>query len=175
MKKIFSAIAICFAIGCHAQVPPTTHKVVLTWNAPVTATGNAWLGCTTANPCSYILSRATLTTGTLLCPAPTGSNYTPLNQSSPTSALTYTDATAAGLTVCYIVQTSQIMPGDTTPSISVASNTAGPFALPGNPTAPPLSGSETVAGSAPSAPMLTPDAQPEVAKELAPGQLVAHL
>lgn len=57
-------------------------------------------------------------------------NYTPLNSSSPTSALTFTDTGAAGLSVCYIAQTEQ---GG---AVSQPSNVAGPFVVPASPGAP---------------------------------------
>lgn len=132
--KFLLSFAFGFTLmGCHAQVKPTTHTVTESWKAP--AATSTWTGCTTAAPCTYILSRITADSSGS-CPAIdlTNLNYTPLNQSSPTSALTYTDTTASGLTVCYIVQTSQ---GG---ALSQPSNIDGPKVVPGVPIAPTLSG-----------------------------------
>jgi hypothetical protein len=124
--KLAALFAIALAAGaltaCHAQLPPTTHSVSLTWTAPTSP------ACNTASPCTYVISRATGTT----CPAVNliTPNYTPLNSSSPVSALSYTDTAAAGLTVCYIAQTLQ---GG---AVSQPSNTAGPFVVPASPGAP---------------------------------------
>lgn len=132
MKKLFIILfAVLVGVGCHAQVPPTNHIVTLTWTAP--PSNPNWAGCTTSAPCAYILSRISLNAGTTTCPAPnlTTPNYTPLNQSTPTSALTYTDNSAAGLTACYIVQTQQGT------AISAPSNTT-LVVVPANPLAPAL-------------------------------------
>ena len=125
--KLAALFALALAAGaltaCHAQLPPTTHSVALTWTAPTSP------ACNAAAPCTYVISRAT---GTSTCPAVnlTTPNYAPLNSSSPVSALTFTDTAAAGLTVCYIAQTLQ---GG---AVSQPSNTAGPFVVPASPGAP---------------------------------------
>lgn len=120
------------SIGCgHAQVTPTPQKNVdLSWTAPTNP------ACTTAAPCTYDVSRSTLTAGATSCPAVnyTTPNYTPLNSSNPVSTVTYTDTAAAGLTACYIVQTVQ------SAQVSPASNTAGPFVVPPVPGLPTISG-----------------------------------
>lgn len=135
LKKIaILAAAFVMAItvfGCHAQVPPTNHTVTLTWTAPTT-------GCSSGTPCSYVLSRATIAAGGT-CPTTSGTSYTPLNQSSPSTSTTYSDTTASGLVVCYIAQTEQGT------AVSVPSNVAGPFTVPANPVAPALSGNEAKA------------------------------
>ncbi len=124
MKRLLSLATLSvLAVGCHAQVPVTTHTVALTWTAP-TSGGTA--------PYTYIMSRITLATGTASCPAVnlTMPNYAPLNSSSPVSSTSYTDTTATG-TVCFVVQAE-----DAVKSVGGASNTAGPFVLPTNPSAP---------------------------------------
>jgi hypothetical protein len=137
MLKLALAVLIGTAIGistgCHAQVPPTQTAVGLSYTAP---TSNPLGPCAAPNPCTYILSRITVTTGTTTCPAANNAtpNYTPLNASSPTSALTYTDTSSSALTVCYVAQAEQ---GG---GISVASNTAGPFVVGASPGAPTLGG-----------------------------------
>lgn len=133
MKRLLSLSIVALAtVGCHAQVPVTTHSVTLTWTAPA-ASGN-WGGCTAASPCTYVASRITLASGTTTCPAPnvTTPNYTPLNAASPVSGTTLTDTGAVGLTVAYIVQTEQ---GG---SVSGPSNCAGPLVVPASPLAPTL-------------------------------------
>lgn len=141
MKQIlFLATLSVLTVGCgHAQVAPTSYQVALTYTAPVAS--GSWTGCTTAAPCTYVLSRITLASGTTSCPAAnTGTpNYTPLNASSPVTGTSYTDASAIGLTVCYIAQTEQ------SSAVSGPSNTAGPFAVPASPLAPTLSGAESTA------------------------------
>lgn len=56
-----------------------------------------------------------------LCPATTGTAYTPLNQSSPVTTLSYTDATPPAGQQCYVAQS---VAGS---QVSVPSNTAGPL------------------------------------------------
>lgn len=118
--SILAAVALTTS-GCHAQVAATTHKVVMTWTAAS--------GCTTST-CTYLVSRVTVTSGTTSCPTATTGTYTAINSSAEVTASTYTDSGAAGLTVCYVVQT------DLSAAYSVASNTAGPLVVPANPTAP---------------------------------------
>lgn len=136
---IAAAVVMIGSVACKGQVPPTSHTVNLTWTAPVA--GGGWAGCTTAAPCSYVISRAPASGGS--CPATTGTAYTPLNQSTPATGLTYTDTTAAGLNVCYIAQTVQGV------AVSVASNTAGPLAVSANPLAPSITATEAVVTPAP--------------------------
>lgn len=157
MRKMLVAVAVVvvgFAVGCHAQVPPTTHTVALTWTAP---TGGG------TPPYSYIMSRITLPTGATACPAAnmTTPNYAPLNSSSPVTPTSYTDTTATG-TVCYVVQTQ-----DSVKAIGNPSNTAGPLVMPTNPNAPvTLGGSVTADLQQPALPKPTegPDAPKTVAK-----------
>jgi hypothetical protein len=122
MKKLLFLLPFLALTACHAQLPPTTHSVALTWTAPTSP------ACTTAAPCTYVISRFQGTT----CAAVnlTTPNYTPLNSSSPTSDTKFTDTGAAGTTACYIAQTLQ---GG---AVSLPSNTAGPLVVPASPGAP---------------------------------------
>jgi hypothetical protein len=109
MKRIFAglALALLLLIACHSQVAPTTgYNIVWTWSAPNSS--STWPGCTTAAPCTYVVSAVALAAGTTTCPATTGTAYAPLNSAAPATALTYTETGAAtGQTVCAIVQTEQ--------------------------------------------------------------------
>jgi hypothetical protein len=148
----FLVLLVIFAglsLGCsHAQVTPTPHSVTLTWTAPPNPTNppaGAWTGCGTPSTCSYVVSRATGTT----CPAfvynatAGGSgNYTPLNESNPTSLLTFVDS-APVPSSCYLVQTTQ------NGEYSGASNIVGPFTTPVNPSAPVVNSNATTAKSTP--------------------------
>lgn len=148
--KLAALFATCvllgwFSDGCgHAQVTPTSYTVNLSWTAPVAA--GTWGGCTTASPCSYVASRLSVAAGATSCPAAnsTTPNYTPVNSSSPAVGSTYTDGGAAGLTVCYIVQTEQ---GS---AVSAPSNVAGPVVVPASPLAPSLAAPQAVADAMPS-------------------------
>jgi hypothetical protein len=126
MKRILALaaiIAVLVPIGCHGQVPPSPNPSVnLTWTASTS--------CTVAAPCTYVISRATVTTGS--CPATTGTAYTPLNQSSPATGTTYTDS-APTASVCYTAQTVQ---NNLTSVASAASNSGTPLAVPVVPLAP---------------------------------------
>lgn len=128
--SLFILVALVMVNGCHAQVAPTNTVVVLTWTQP--SPSGSWSGCTASSPCTYVISRASSVAGA--CPATTGTNYTPLNQSSPASGLTYTDMSVSGSTLCYIAQTLQ------SGLVSMPSNTAGPFVIPANPVAPAITG-----------------------------------
>lgn len=155
MKRLLllSTLSI-LSVGCHAQMPPTTHTVALTWTAP--SSGGT-------PPYVYIMSRITLTSGATACPAVNyvTPNYTPLNSSTPVSATSYTDTTATA-TVCFVVQAQ-----DSAKAIGNASNTAGPYVLPTNPTAPvTLGGAVTADLQQPALPLPSQgaDAPPVVAK-----------
>lgn len=129
--KPYALAFLVIPIGCHGQVTPTPQKNVdLSWTAPANP------ACGPSAPCTYDVSRVTLTAGASSCPAVnyTTPNYTPLNSSSPVSTLAYTDTAAAGLTACYVVQTIQ------NAQVSLASNAAGPFVVPPVPGAPSISG-----------------------------------
>lgn len=159
MKRfLFLATLSVLAVGCHAQMPPTTHSVALTWGA--TTSGGT-------GPYVYVMSRITIATGTPACPAVTyqtagqPGNYTPLNSANPVTAVAYDDTTATG-TVCYTVQSQ-----DSVKAYSLASNTAGPFVLPTDPNAPvTLGGAVTADLVEPPmpAPAQGPDAPKTVAK-----------
>lgn len=130
MKRLFPLLLIVVAFGCKsgAQIPPTSHSVTLTWTGPCTA-GQ------TASQCGYVISSAVISGSS--CPATTGTNYTPIqSQSAPLTATTYTDTSVTGKTVCYVAQTIE---GG---AVSNPSNTAGPFTVPANPTAPALNGTQ---------------------------------
>lgn len=148
MRKLIGIVfgLITIAAGCHAQVPPpVTPNAILTWSAPQ-AIPNGWTGCTTASPCVYAVYRS-ITTGTT-CPATGSTQWSELTTpSTRTSALTFTDATASGLDVCYNVETVQgaLSSG---PSNSVDLN------VPGSPGAPQL-GTPTISMIA--LPEATPD------------------
>jgi hypothetical protein len=122
----FAALVAAVApLGCHSQVPPSPNPSVnLTWTAPA--------GCTSSAACTYVISRATVPSGTTACPATTGTTYTPLNQSSPTTGTTYTDSSPTAL-VCYTAQTVQ---NNLTSVASAASNSGAPLAVPVVPLAP---------------------------------------
>lgn len=124
MFVIFAALSF-MALGCHAQVPPSTNSVALTWTAPVTP------ACTAGASCTYVISRAAALTATT-CPANTATNYTPLNQGSPSAVVSYNDTSASG-TVCYIAQTVQ---GGLISFPSAASNVVTVPLLPGAPSIP---------------------------------------
>jgi hypothetical protein len=178
MRKIatmfFAALALAAGAltACHAQVPPTSHSVDLTWTAPVPVSGGVWqTPCGTAtgqSPCTYILSRITAANGATGCPVPSGTiTYTPINSSSPATGLTYIDSSVSGVTVCYIAQTVQLA---TTGS---ASNIAGPFTVPANPGAPTL-GNGTVTKLDKPQPPMPPSSDPQVASEQTP-KLEGHI
>ena len=143
MKKLYAAIltaATFLAVaGCHAQVPATTHTVVLSGTDT----------CPTGSTCTYLWSRVTVT-GTA-CPAATTGTYAALNKGSETSTVAYTDASAIGLSVCYVGQQ------DISGAYSVASNTAGPFVVPSNPTAPAVAGSQSTQTASIEKPSITHD------------------
>lgn len=158
-----SLLLLLAALGCHAQVPATTYVVSLSWTAP--AASGSWAGCGTGQPaCTYVLSRAQAVSGA--CPATTGTNYTPLNQPSPATGTTYTDATAAG-SVCYVAQTVQ---SGAYSQPSASSNVIVVPAVPGQPGQP---------GGAPTqtqAILVTPETKPTLAANLSgPHTLVAKL
>jgi hypothetical protein len=171
MKRFGSAIALLalLAVGCsHAQVPPSTNSVVLTWTAP--AASGSWGGCTAAAPCTYVLSRATVASGTS-CPATTGTSYTPIDQSSPAAGTTFTDsAPPSGANVCYSVQTLQ---GGLYSTASAASNSGTTVAIPVLPLAPSGLNTSSVSENGP-APAAAPKAAPALASA-APTRLSARV
>lgn len=124
MRKIFATVLMLLPLAaCHSQVTPTPgYNIAWTWTAPTAS--SSWAGCTTAAPCSYIVSVATLAAGATVCPPTTGTAYTPLNASSPATGTSYIQTNATGLTVCAIAQTEQTQSGQTSPSVSLPSNSA---------------------------------------------------
>lgn len=113
MKKII-AIALLGLAGCggkmYGQIPPVSVNITYTWQAPsAPPSGSTWPGCTAQYPCAYVLSILTVAQSTQTCPAPSSSSvYSPVNQSSPTSNLTYVyQNPVLGDAYCAIVQTVQ--------------------------------------------------------------------
>lgn len=100
--KILKRLAILFALGMLAgaafgQISQSSYEVNLTWTAPSV--------CTTAAPCTFPISRTTITAGAT-CPT-TGSSYA-LVGTSASQATTFSDTTvAAGTSYCYVAQTTQ--------------------------------------------------------------------
>lgn len=165
------AVSLVFAValttvGCHAQAPVTQHSVDLAWTAPVPVSGGVWqVACGTgANqaPCTYLISRATLTTAGP-CPAVSTSgtpNYTVLNTANPATGLVYTDSSAAGI-VCYVAQAVQ------------NATTGGPsnmvqLTVPANPGAPVMSNPTVAQLDGKPAVAPPPAADSQVASEQAP-------
>lgn len=155
-RMLVALFAVVALAGCaHSQMPPTTHSVALTWGAPTSP------ACNAAAPCTYVLSRISVT-GSGPCPTAnvTTPNYSPLNSASPVSSLDYTDTAAAGITSCYIAQTLQ---GG---AVSQPSNAAGPFVVaptPGAPSTPNGTVADLVQPPLPT-PTQGPDAPKTVAK-----------
>lgn len=131
-----SVAMLAIASGCNAQMPPATnHSVQLAWTAP--SASSTWSGCSSSAPCTYAVYRCADTAAN--CASTTNASWKEITTAaSRPSGTSYTDATAAGLTAYYAVETVQ---GS---SNSAASNIAGPAAVPGTPIAPPL-GNPTVA------------------------------
>ena len=134
MKKVLIAAVIASfalaAIGCHGQLPVTQHTVTLTVTSTIPA------GST------FVASKLSVASGTTTCPVSTGSNYTPINASSPSTTGTIIDTTSAGQTVCEGVQ---LLSGGAT---SPFSNIVGPYVVPANPTAPVISGQAAMTATA---------------------------
>ena len=131
MKRLalLSILLLPVVAGCQAP-PATNHVVNLNWTAP--SSSSSWTGCTTAAPCTYAIYRAPAD-GSGVCPASTSSSYAEVtNPASRPSGTAFTDASAGGLTVCYIAETVQGA------SNSGPSNTTAAIAVPGTPTAPTL-------------------------------------
>lgn len=155
MKKLLATLAfLALAIGCKAQIPPaTTHTVVLTWTAPVA--NSTWTGCTTSAPCVYAIYRCS--GSATACGDTTNSAWSEITTSTTrVSGTTYTDATASGLTAYYAAVTYQGT------AHSGASNTAGPFVVPGSPLAPQLGAGSVAENDGAPAPI-----PPSSGKELA--------
>lgn len=109
MKRFIAIAAVCFAAllsstpALSAQISQTSFTVNLTWTMPAAAAPFA--GCTTAAPCTFTISRATVTAGAA-CPT-AGSSYAVLG-SSASQATAYADSTVtSGATFCYVLQTTQ--------------------------------------------------------------------
>lgn len=178
MKRIALAVALAvLASGCRSggQVPPATNHVVsLTWSAPVTTDTTKWKGCagvqgstSDAQACLYALYKCTLSAAA--CGDTTNVAWGEITTSATrVSGLAYTDSNAAGQTAWYVAKTFQGA------SSSGPSNIAGPFAVPGNPTAPAING--TVAANDTKPLIAVPAATQELAKnDLAPVLLTARV
>lgn len=76
------------------------------------------------------------------CPSSSGTAYTPLNQNSLATVLTYTDSKPASGVYCYVVQATVGV------QVSLPSNIAGPFTLDGTQSVD-LSWKEAITGTAP--------------------------
>jgi len=131
MKKLFASLFLAAApilAGCQAPAA-STSPVSITWTAPAAA-GN-WAGCGSPSTCSYAIYRAPQSSGA--CPASSNASFKEITDPAvrPTGT-SWSDTTAAGLTVCYIAETWQAGLN------SAASNTAGPVVVPGVPLAPAL-------------------------------------
>lgn len=124
------SMSMVLALGCHGQLPPTApYNTVWTWTAP--ASGSTWPGCTTAAPCTFVVSTLAVPSGTASCPASTGSNYAPQQTvTTGVSATTFTQTGTSGETLCAVVQTVQ------SGNVSAASTPSSPVASPALPLAP---------------------------------------
>lgn len=131
MKRIlaiFALVAAPLLAGCQAPAP-STSQVALTWTAAAPS-GN-WAGCGSPSTCSYAIYRAPASSGA--CPASSNASFAEVtNPAARPTGTSWTDTTAAGLTVCYIAETWQ------SGLNSAASNTAGALQVPGVPLAPTL-------------------------------------
>lgn len=149
---VFATIALA-ALGCHGQVPPTSHSLTITvTNAPCPAG-------TPAATCGYVFSIAPVTGSS--CPSTSGTTYSPQNQSAPvpqptSGNATYTDSAHSGQTVCAIGQTAQGT------AYSQPSSAIGPFTIPAAPTPPAVSATEAKNDAKP-LPQLQPT-EPQTAK-----------
>jgi hypothetical protein len=152
MKKLFVVAIVCVAItaGCHAQIPPTSPKASLT-------VSNVDPSCTTAKPCVFAISRATIASGTT-CPATNGTAYA-LVATTGDNVTTYLDASVTpGTSYCWIAQTQQ-SPQTSAPSTAVF------LAVPNGLLAP---GLNVTQASADRKPELSPAPEPTVASNHAP-------
>lgn len=125
------AVLALAAVGCaHSQVPPTTWQVIVVWTNPVV---NGAAECTTASPCTFVVSRAAPVGGN--CPATNASSYTQVASVTANATQVNDPSVVSGTSYCYIVQTQQVIPPATQPATSVPSNTA-QVAVPVNPQPP---------------------------------------
>jgi hypothetical protein len=167
MKRIAFLLPVLLLIsaGCKAQLPtPTSYVVNLTWVAPVPASGSTWVGCVSASPCSYVVSRCAGSAAT--CVTSNSAAWTQLNQASPAIGTSYTDSTAAGLTAYYVVNTVQT---GANPGTSGPSNETTAQVVPASPLAPTL-GAPTLTAS-----LVKPALPTQTAPQMAALHLTATL
>lgn len=100
LKTILIVVAALVApMAVQAQ---TAHTILVSWTTP--AATSTWTGCTTADPCTYGLGRASISKGGV-CPSATVASYPQL---TTTSALSITDAAVTpGAEYCYVAWTIQ--------------------------------------------------------------------
>lgn len=110
MKKLFLIlVGAAITVGCHAQIPPTSPKASL-------AISNVDPVCTTAKPCQFAISRATVASGTT-CPSTSGTAYA-LIFTTGNNVTAYVDASVVpGTAYCWIAQTQQA-PQTSVPSVA---------------------------------------------------------
>ena len=116
-------VVLSVLVGCRNVPPVLNHTLTVSWTPPKAKEN--WIGCAIKEPCSYIVSKATLAAGSTSCPL-IDSSYVPLNVASPVFGTSYTDSSSAGLTVCFVVVTVQ---GN---SMSIPSLPSGPTVVPAN-------------------------------------------
>lgn len=128
-------VLVLVAARCHAQIPPSHAPwVSISWQAPPAKRG--WGGCTAKSPCSYVISRATIASGTRSCPPTSGTFYAKVGTTS-NNTLTFSDTTVSrGTQYCWIVQTQQGMAPVLTSKPSTPSNHGMPLLIPAVPLAP---------------------------------------
>ena len=137
MKRLaigFFAVVLV-AAPCRAQIPPShAPSVSINWQAPPAKRG--WGGCTAKSPCSYVISRATVASGTRSCPPTSGTFYAKVGTTS-NNTLTFSDTTVSrGTLYCWIVQTQQGSAPVLTSQPSTPSNRGVPLLIPAVPLAP---------------------------------------
>lgn len=134
MKNILLIIgAFGLLAGCKSgsgQVPPASPGAVvnLGWSTPT--------GCSATAPCTYTVYRDVITGTT--CDPTTSTNWKQVT-ATPLTVTSYSDSTAAGLIACYSGETLQ------SGQNSAPSAVAGPFTVPGSPTAPAITGTVATA------------------------------
>lgn len=173
MKQLFDArfclLAVVFLyvagiLGCaaHGQIPPSPPPTVaLTWTASAS--------CSTANPCVYVVSRASCTS---TCPGTSGTSYTQITVTAA-NATSFTDNTATG-SVGYIVQAQTTGTPPLVSQPSGVSNNGVPIAVPTLPLAPGAPNGTATAKNAPE-PTFEPEGSQVVASMKSPGDLRAIL
>ncbi len=128
-------VVVLMAVWSGAQIPPSHAPwVSISWQVPPARRG--WGGCTAKSPCSYVISRATIASGTRSCPPTSGTFYTKVGTTS-NNVLTFSDTTVSrGTQYCWIVQTQQGSAPVLTSQPSMPSNRGVPVLIPAVPLAP---------------------------------------